>query len=237
MGSWIKKSNDVVVSKEMENDFNRIEETDAFAVKITDAHLQESQADDSKSLSLVIGIENEDKNTGVTYFTVLGRDGETYFESTVGGKKVKKQHFGLSIANTLFEIALGKEIFDVEPAEVEYKRWDKEAEEMVDTKGDGFPELIGKEIGVCWQMTREIDGADSKEFGSITHFFDPETGLFAGEDAEDGKDTKLDKWLKHKKEYIIKEVEKPKSSGAFGKKKSEGTGGSEEAPKKRKWGK
>ena len=72
---------------------------------------------------------------------------------------VKKQHFGLTIVNTAFKIALGKEIFDIEPTkEIEYEAYNKDEEKMVTLKGDGFPDLIGKKIGVCVQIIREIQG-------------------------------------------------------------------------------
>ena len=228
--AWINREADVVVDKELDYESNRIDKTDAYEVEITEAYLQKGK--DSDSMSVVISIKNDEGNEGKTYFTIMGRDGKTYFESTVGGKPVKKQHFGLNIVNTLFEIVLGKEIFDVEPSEVEYKVYDKEAKEYKTEKGDGFPELIGQKVGVCYQMYREINGTDSKEYGQITHFFDPETGLFANEEPSDK--TKLDKWLKGAKEYIVKEVEAPKRT-SFGKKKDEPSADGEPAPK-RKWG-
>jgi len=232
--SWIKKEAEVEVAEELEYSNSRLTVTDAYEIEITEAYLKPSADKDSKSMSLVISGKTEDELTATTYFTVMGRDGETFFESTVKGKKVKKQHFGLNIVNTLFQIVLdGKEIFECEPAEVEYQVWDKEDKEMVDTKGDGFPELIGKKVGITYQMRREINGKDSKEFGEITHFFDSETGLFCGE--EDSDNRKLDKWLNSKKEFIVKEVEAPRSS--FGKKKTEKDEDGVEKPKKRKWGK
>ncbi len=232
--SWIKKEVTAEVSGEMEYENTRLSTTDAYEVKITEAYLKDSSDEQSKSKSLVITGETEDGLKATTYFTVLGRDGETFFESTVKGKKVKKQHFGLNIVNTVFMILLdGKEIFDCEPAETEYQVWNKEDKELEDVKGDGFPELIGKKIGITYQMKREIDGTDTKEFGEIAHFFDTETGLFCGE--EDSDNLKLDKWMNSKKEFIVKTVEKPKSS--FGnKKKTETNEDGTEAPKKKRWG-
>lgn len=227
---WIKKEADVVVDKELDFESNRIYKTDAYEAEITEAYLQKGK--DSDSMSVVISIKNDEGNEGKTYFTIMGRDGKTYFESTVAGKQVKKQMFGLSIVNTLFEIVLGKEIFDVEPSETTYKVYDKEAKEYNEVKGDGFPELIGKRVGVCYQMYREINGTDSKEYGQITHFFDPETGLFANEEPSDK--TKLDKWLRTAKEYIVKEVEAPKRT-SFGKKKDEQSVDGETATRRR-WG-
>lgn len=231
--AWIKQNKEAEVSVELEYDNNRLSVTDAYELEITEAYLKNSSDEDSKSVSLVISGKTEDDMTATTYFTVMGRDGETFFESTVKGKKVKKQHFGLNIANTVFMILLeGKEIFDCEPAETEYKVWNKEEKEMEDAKGDGFPELIGQKIGVTYQMKREINGADTKEFGEITHFFDVDTGLFSGE--EDSDNRKLDKWMHSKKEFITKTVEKPKSS--FGKKKNEASDDGAETPKKKRWG-
>ena len=226
--SWIKKDLEVEVTAEMESDFSKISKTDAYEVEIVDVHLQNGK--DSDSVSVVVGVKTEDGDTNSTYFTVMGRDGNTYYMGSVAGKAVKKQHFGLSSINTLFDIVLGKEIFDIEPSEVEYKQWDNESKAMVDVKGDGFPDLIGKKVGVTVQMTREIDGADSKEYGTITHFFNHETGLFSGEEESDR--TKLSKWLRTMKEFIVKEST-TKSSSSFGK-KADSTDDSE--PKRKKWG-
>jgi len=227
--SWIKKEVSAEVSAELEFENSRLSVTDAYELEVTEAYLKDSNTEGSKSKSLVVSGKTEDGLTATTYFTIMGKDGQTFFESTYKGKTVKKQHFGLNIANTLFTILLdGKEIFDCEPSETTFKTWNKEDKEMEDAKGDGFPELIGKKIGATYQMRREINGADSKEFGEITHFFDVETGLFSGE--EDSDNRKLDKWLNSKKDFIVKEVEAPKSS--FGKKKD--TSGAEK-PKANKW--
>ena len=230
--SWIKKDSTVEVNVEMESDFSKIEVTDAYEVEVIEAYIGESQDKQSKSMSLFVSVKNEDGDTNKSRFTLTGRDGNTFYMGKKNGQDVKKEHFGLSIANTLFNIALGEEIFDLEPSEVEIKKWDNDEKAMVDAKADGFPELVGKKVGVCLQMKREISGTDSKEWGEIAHFFDPETGLMFNEVESDR--TKLDKWLKTKKDFIVKEVEAPARSSSFGKKKDESTDGGE-APK-RKWG-
>lgn len=140
--AWISKNSEVEVSKELEFDNSNIQETNAYEVEITECRLAESTAQGSKSVSLVVGVKTEEDETAKTFFTVMGRDGNTYYESTIKGKKVKKQHFGLSTVNTLFKIALDKEVFDCEPEEVTYKAWDKEDKTMKDTQGNGFPEII-----------------------------------------------------------------------------------------------
>ena len=230
--SWIKQNEEVIVDAELEGGSNRIDTTDAYEVEITDAHVQESKQDGSKSLSLVIGVKTEDGETNTTYFTIQGRTGETWYEGTVAGKTVKKQLFGLNIVDTLFNISLEKSIFDCEPETLTYDAWDNDAKEMVATEGLGFADLIGKKVGICLQMKREINGTDTKEFGNIAHFFDLETGLFHTEVDSDNR--KLDRWLKNKKEYIVKEIEKPTSS--FGKKKTEKNDDGVEVPKSKKWG-
>ena len=225
--SWIKKDSTVEVNAELEYENNRLDKTDAFEVTITEAYLKESATEGSKSVSLVIEAKDDADKSVKTYFTIMGRDGETFYTGSHKGKSVKKQHFGLTRVNTLFSIALGKEIFDCEPDEVAYKVWNKDDKEMEDAKGDGFSELIGKKVGICHQMKREIDGADSKEYGEIAHFFNLETGLFDGEVDSDNR--KLDKWINSKKEFIVTEVEVKKSS--FGKKKEEES--SDDKPKSR----
>ncbi|RLF45001.1 MAG: hypothetical protein DRN17_03385 [Thermoplasmata archaeon] len=229
--AWLKRVEDVEVSAELEYDGQKIDKTDAYEVKIVDAFLKDSSDEQSKSQSLVIGIETDNKETNRTYFTVTGRDGEVFYKFTKDGKTIKKQHFGLGISNTLFGIALGKEIFDCDPTEVTYKQYDSEKKEMVDVVGVGFPELIGKIVGVTFQMYREIDGQDSKEYGQITHFFDPETGLFNGE--EDSDNRKLDKWLRNPKAFVIKEVQQQKRQSSFGKKKDVAADGEASKPR---WG-
>jgi len=231
--AWIKQEANVEVAAELDYENDGIQKTNAYKAEITECRLAESQDEKSKSMSLVVGIKTEDGETAKTYFTIMGRDGNTYFESTYKGKTVKKQHFGLSIANTLFEIALGKEIFDCEPEDVEFERWDKEEKEMVKDNGQGFPEMIGKVVGVCVQMHREISGTDSKEFSKIEHFFDDATGLFSGEEAGTTK-TKLDKWLGSMKEFKVTEKEAQNKS-SFGGAKKEATDGEE--PVKSRWGK
>ncbi len=186
--AWIKKNEEVEVTKELEYENTSISVSNAYECTITECRIAKSKTQGSKSVSLVVGIKTDEGETNKTFFTIMGKDGETYFTSTYQGKTVKKQHFGLSIANTLFQLAIGKEIFDVEPQEVEYKQWDAEDKTMKDVTGDGFPELIGKKIGACVQLTKEICGADSKEIGNIEHFFDPETGLMFGEDPDTKKD-------------------------------------------------
>ena len=231
--AWIKKDSTAEVSQELEFENTNITKTDAYEAEITEAYLKNSADEQSKSVSLVINAKTEDGDTVKTYFTVMGRDGNTFFESTYKGKKVKKQHFGLSIANSLFKIAFdGKEIFDVEPAETTFSQWNKEDKEMEEHSGDGFPDLVGKKIGLCVQMIRKISGKDSSEYPEVTHFFDTETGLFSEE--EDSDRRKLDRWLSSAKEFkVIEEEAKVKTS--FGKKADAGTDG--EAPKKKKWGK
>lgn len=232
--SWIKKNTEVVVDKELEySGATGISKTDAYEVEITECRLAEAKDTQSKSVSLVVGVKNEAGETAKSFFTIMGRDGKTYFESTVAGEKVKKQHFGLSIANTLFEIALGKEIFEVEPEEVEFEIYNKESKEREKMEGQGFPELIGKKVGVCIQMVRTIDGKDSYEKAEIEHFFDSETGLFDGE--EDSDNRKLDRWMKRAKDF--KEIVKEEKKTAFGAKKTDkAESKTDEAPKK-KWGK
>jgi len=231
MARWIKKNTEEVeVSKELEYENSNIAESNAYEAEITECRLAESSAQGSKSVSLVVGIKTDDGETNKTYFTVMGRDGETYFTSTYQGKTIKKQHFGLSIADTLFQLVIGKEIFDVEPEEVEFKSWNKEDKAFEDKKGEGFPELIGKKIGACVQLTKEISGADSKEYGTIEHFFDLKSGLMFGEDPE-AKKTKLSKWLGSMKDYKIVEKE-AQNKTSFGS-KDKGS----DAPSKSKWGK
>jgi hypothetical protein len=227
---WIKKNEEVEVQAELEFDNTSISNTNAYEVTVTECRLAKSTAQGSKSLSVVVGVETEDGETNKTFFTILGKDGETYFTSTYKGKVVKKQHFGLSIINTLFQLTLNKEIFDVEPEPVTYTQWDKEEKEMAEYEGEGFPSIVGKKVGICLQMVKEIAGTDSKEYGKIEHFFDLETGLFAGED-KDTKKTKLNKWLGSLKEYKVIEKEAQNKS-AFGNKKETET---EDKPKSR-WG-
>ena len=236
--AWIKKTEDVVVDNELEG-VEKISKTDAYELEITQAYTQASKTPGSSSMSIVISskdVESGEVNT--TYFTVLGKDGNPYYVAKVGNKEVKKYLFGLNIVNTLFGIALGKEVFDVEPSSMKIEKWNNDAKAMEEVTVDGFPDLIGKKIGACVQMHREINGQDSKEYANIAHFFDPETGLFYNE--EDSDKRKLDKWLNGKKEFITKVVEdQPKRQSSFGKKKdSDGTsGGSEDgAPKASRWG-
>lgn len=229
--SWIKKSEDVEVVKELEFENSRISVSNAYEVEIIGARLQEAKDESSKSVSLVIDVKNEDGETAREYFTIFGRDGEPYFVDK--RNNVKKQHIGLTIVNTAFKIALGKEIFDIEPTEIEYEAYNKDKEEKETLKGDGFPDLIGKKIGVCVQMVREIQGSDSKETPTIEHFFNPETGLFDGED-ENVKVTKLNKWLDKMKEFKEIVKEEPKKANWGGKKEDSKT--EKEEPKKSKWG-
>ncbi len=228
--SWITKNDEVVVSEEMESDFSKIEKTDAYEVEITGARLAKSKTDGSKSVSLVVEAKTDDGDNVSTYFTIMGKDGKTYYK----GRNGLMQHFGLSTSNTLFGIILDKEIFDIDPEAIKYSGWDAEAKERVEMDGEGFPGLVGKRVGVTVQMTREIAGADTKEFGTIEHFFNLETGLFHNEaEPEEGKKTKLDKWIGRAKEYKIVES-KPAAKSSFGKPKADA--GGEDAPKRR-WGK
>lgn len=230
--AWIKREEEIVVVEELSSGSDRIQESNAYEVTITGARLAESQQKDSKSLSLVIDVANENGETAREYFTILGKDGNTYFIDK--RSNVKKQHIGLTIVNSLFQLVLDKEIFDIEPKEVEYKIYNKETEELEDVKGDGFPDLIGKSVGACIQIERIIEGADSKESPRIEHFFNVETGLFNKEEPKEGAKTKLDKWLDKKKEFkeIIKEVKERTNFGG----KKETTEASSEEPKKSKWG-
>lgn len=233
--SWIKREEEIVVVEELSSGSDRIQESNAYEVTITGARLAESQQKDSKSLSLVIDVANENGETVREYFTILGKDGNTYFIDK--RSNVKKQHIGLTIVNSLFQLVLDKEIFDIEPKEVEYKIYNKETEELEDVKGDGFPDLIGKSVGACIQIERIIEGADSKESPRIEHFFNVETGLFNKEEPKEGVKTKLDKWLDKKKEFkeIIKEVTENRSAFGGNKQAKEETSTNEE-PKKNKWG-
>ena len=226
---WITKTDNVEVNEEMESDFSKIEKTDAYEVEITGARLAKSKTERSKSVSLVVEAKTDDGDNISTYFTIMGKDGKTYYKYNNN----LKQHFGLSTVNTLFGIVLDKEIFDVEPSDIKYSGWDADAKARVEMDGEGFPDLIGKRVGITVQMTREIAGADTKEFGTIEHFFNLETGLFHTEvEPEAGKKTKLDKWIGRAKEYKIVEA-KPAAKSSFAKPKAE-TGA--EAPKRR-WGK
>ena len=228
---WLKKDVEAEVVAELEYSNSGISKTDAYEVEIVEAYISESKAEGSKSQSLVISAKTESDETVKTFFTLVGKDGNTFFTQTYNGKSVKKQHIGLSIANTLFGIALGKEIFDVEPSAVEYSVYDKEAKESKMVKGDGFPDLVGKVVGITAQMNREIDGTKSREYASIDHFFDIETGLFYGEEAVEGKPTKLDKWLSSAKDF--KETVKEQAKSSFGGKKEPSKEG--EVPAKKGW--
>ena len=230
--SWIKKESNVEVAQELEFSNTNISKTDAYEVEIKEAYLKDSADEQSKSVSLVVLGETEDGDTVKTYFTIMGRDGNTFYETTYKGKKSKKQHFGLSTANTLFKIALdGKEIFDLEPSETKFSQWNKEAKEMEEHTGDGFPDLVGAKIGVTVQMIRKIQGKDSSEYPEISHFFNLETGLFSEE--EDSDRRKLDRWLNSAKEFKVIE-EEVKQSSSFGKKADASADGED---KPRKWGK
>ena len=77
--SWIKKSNDVEVNVELESDFSKIDKTDAYEVKVTDCHIQESRTEGSKSISLVVGVENAEGDVNTTYFTLTNKDGDTFY--------------------------------------------------------------------------------------------------------------------------------------------------------------
>ena len=232
--SWIKQDTEVVVVEELSSNDSRIQESNAYEVEITGARLAQSKNESSKSLSLVIDVKNEDGETAREFFTIMGRDGNTYFVDK--RTNVKKQHIGLTIVNSLFQLVLDKEIFEVEPTEIEYKAYNKDLEEFEDLTSDGFPDLIGKTVGVCIQIERTIEGDDSKEQPRIEHFFNVETGLFNKEEPKEGAKTKLDKWLDKKKDFkeIIKEVKKS-SFGAKKEEKKESASITEE-PKKNKWG-
>ena len=229
--SWIKKSSDVEVQAELEFSNTNITETNAYKATITEAYLQNSKDEQSKSVQLVINAKTEDEQTVKTYFTIMGRDGNIYYTGSVAGKQVKKQHFGLSIADSLFKIVLGKEIFDCEPSDTKAKKWNAEAKAMEEVEVTGFPELMGKEIGLCVQMNREIKGAKSREYPEIKHFFDNATGLMSGEEAGKPR-SKLDGWLAGMKEFIITEVQDVAQS-SFGKASTTEA----KAPKKSGWGK
>ena len=108
---WIKKEEEVVVVEELSSGSDRIQESNAYEVTITGARLAESQQKDSKSLSLVIDVSTENGETAREFFTILGKDGKSYFVDK--RSNVKKQHIGLTIANSLFQLVLDKEIFDV----------------------------------------------------------------------------------------------------------------------------
>jgi len=227
---WLKKESGIEKNAEMESDFNRIEKTDAYEVQITQAYVRESASADSKSISLVVSVKDiETEATNTTYFTLTNRSGETFYIRNINGVDKKYEMFGLSLANAMFNILLGKDIFDFEPQDMTTELWDKDAKAMKETTVSGFHDLVGKNIGVTIQMRRELDGQNSKEFGTIDHFFDPKSGLFHNE--EDSNNRKLDRWLNKKKEFIIKEVAQQQKS-SFGKKK-ETTDGAE---KPRKWG-
>jgi len=226
---WLQKTEENLNLEETTSDFSKIEVTDAYTVKITEAYTAPSKDPQSKSLSLWVSVENEDGETGRTRFTLTGRDGNTFY---INKKGEKAAHIGLKIANSLFQIALGKEIFDVEPSEVDIKVWDNDSKEMVDAKADGFPELIGKTVGIQYQMHRTISGTDSKEYGEITRFFDNETGLGFGE--VESNRTKLDAFLRNKKEFIVTEETAPQRSSSFGKKAEPTEDG---APVQKRWGK
>ena len=83
--AWLKKESNVEVGGELEFSNNAISETNAYEVEITEARLAESKDAQSKSMSLVIGVKTEDGQTNKTFFTIMGKDGKTYFESTVAG--------------------------------------------------------------------------------------------------------------------------------------------------------
>lgn len=232
--AWIKRDTQVEVREELEYESSSITVTNAYECEVTEAYLKESADDKSKSLSLVIGVKTDAGENARSFFTVLGRDGESYFTKTINGKTIKMQHIGLSIVNTLFGIALGKEIFDCEPSDVTYEQYNKDTKSRDEVTGDGFPDLIGKRIGTCIQMNREINGADSKEYSSIEHFFDIETGLFYKE--EESENTKLNKWLKSAKDFKVKEAREVPKSSFGGKSKAPDKEASADAPVKKGWG-
>jgi len=220
--AWIKKSEDIV---EQEQYAERVSVTNGYAGKVTAARLSNSKTPGSKSVSLFVEITTNDGEIASDFFTIMGKDGETFYINK--HDQSKRQHIGLNTANTLFLLALGKEIFDIEPSDIKYMGYDKEAEERVEMKGKGFPEIIGKEIGAAIQVTKEGEGADTKFGTEIQHFFNPLTGRYWNE-SDNGSVLKIDKWIKKAPEYKIIESFVPKRS----------FGGAKDAdkPEKKGWG-
>jgi len=209
--SWIKKDETVEAATE-QSGFSQISESNAYEVEVIGCHIQESKVEGSKSISMMVELRNDDSETAREYFTVLGKDGNSYF---VDSKGKKKEHFGLGILNTFVFILTGKEVYDYPPTEMKYQQWDNENKGFIDVVGEGYPDLIGKKIGVKIQMIRETDGMKSKDYPSIFGFFNTETGLSAGEVRDGDKKTKLDKWLDRKKDYKI--IEKKEIQSSFSK--------------------
>lgn len=214
--AWLNEGKSVIVQEELGGG-NKIEESGAYEIEITSAYLSHSRQANSKSVSLCIeGVfaeEGKEDKTIMEFFTIMGKDGKAFYTRNYGRGAKNFQHIGLRIVNSAFKILLDKTIFDIEPQPMTYEKWDNELKERVSEKGDGFPDLIGKKIGICVQMIREIKGQKSKELSDLVHFFDYGTGLFADEVNSDHK--KIDKWLRLKKDFIVKEVEEyeaPQSS-------------------------
>ena len=208
--SWITRDENVETQEEM-GGVSGVKVTDAYKATIKEAYVKDSTVEGSQSMSIVISAETTDGELVKTYYTIQGKNGKGYYERD--GKRF--QHIGTGIVKTVFKILLDKEIYDVEPVDGTYKGWDNDTKKQIDVNGRVFADVIGKEIGICVQMIRKIAGTDTKEYGEIAHFFDIETGLFAGE-VDSGKKRKIDKWLDGRKEYKI--IEEKQVSSSFGKK-------------------
>ena len=205
---WLNRDADVV-----EPDYykEKVSVTNAYAGTVTQCRLNDSKQKGSKSVSLFIEVTTTDDEVATEFLTITGKDGNTFYINKKDGSK--RQHIGLGTANTLFLLTLGKEIFDIEPTNIEYEAYDKENEEMKTVSGQGFPEMIGKEIGIAVQVTKEGEGADIKFGTEIQHFFNPVTGTYWNEsDKGAGYTRKIDKWIKKAPEYKVIEAYAPKRS-------------------------
>jgi single-strand DNA-binding protein len=89
---------------------------------------------------------------------------------------------------------------------ITFEKWDKDAREMVETKAEGYPDLMGKRIGLLLQKelsTNEENGKDTERM-VIYGVFEADTGFTASEIIS--KATKPEKMEKMLKALLAKPV-------------------------------
>jgi hypothetical protein len=112
---------------------------------------------------------------------------------TVNAKGEKLQ--GLSTLNAILCCA---KLRGVEDGIITFEKWDKDAKAMVETKAEGYPDLMGKRIGFLLQqeLSTHIDTGTDVERVNIYGVFEADTGFTASEIVDKAtKPEKLDKML------------------------------------------
>jgi hypothetical protein len=137
--------------------------------------------------------KNATEGVGFSFKTDSGETANYLDLYTVNSKGEK-----LPSNATVQAILCCAKVREVSDAKIKFEKWDKDAKAMVDTVADGYPELMGKRIGLLLQQELSTNSSTGADVDRVVIYgvFEPESEFTASEMIEKKtKPEKLEKML------------------------------------------